>query len=224
MVRQLIGDPGAFMERKVGEAHIRVEILIVLLVGALSSPGILYVMLLALEQSETAQMRFAATGQVIRPLVYILVLWAVYSLACHFIASHYRGRGAPRRLFKGIAWAFLPIGLGNLVKSAALYLVYRDESPEEITEMMSGFMTSEQVDSLFASGMSDPIMIAALVIFAGTVLWSGYLMTFAVAEAKNIDRDKAIRVVAIPILLHLVLVVMAIVQESPNFAVFLTLR
>lgn len=218
MVRELVTDPDGFMRRKVGQANIRVEILLVMLVGILSVPGVLYISLQVLDVREAAEMRFVVVGRLLRPILIIFILWIVYSLAFHLISAHYRGRGAPSRVLKGVAWAFLPIGLGNLVQSLALFLMYRNAN---VPDLLEGYDSAAQMQSLFDTGMSDPVLILATLIFAGTLLWSGYLMTFAVQHAKNISHEQAIRVVAVPLGVHLLVIIWALIQGTTNFGLVL---
>ena len=218
MVQQLVTDPDEFFNREVGKAHLRLEIVVVILVGALSVPGIIYLGLEILEASTTAEMRFTVTGRVIRPVLIMLILWVVYTLLFHFLSSLYRGRGAPSRVLKGLAWAFIPIGIGNLVKSAGLFLALRDEN---FDDLLDGFTTAEQTQAVFDAAMTEPVMIGAMVVMAATVLWSGYLMVYVVEHAKGVSHEEAQRVVAVPVLLHLLLIGWAIVQSSTNFATIL---
>lgn len=218
MVLQFVTDPDGFIERKVGQAHIRLELLIVLLVGAMSIPGILYVSLEVLETTNAAEMRIAAAGRVIRPLIVMLVLWAAYAILMHFLSAHYGGRNPPSQVLKGAAWALIPVGIGNLAQSAALFLVFRNA---DVESRMDGIDPSEQLSSVIDSSMSEPIMLGATVVFAATLLVSGYLLISVVEHAKGLQRDDARKVVAVPVALHLLVVVWAVIQEGVNFGLVL---
>lgn len=220
MAIQLITNPDGFLERKVGQAHMRLEIVLVLLVGAMSVPGLLYVVLQVLEEEGGAEMRIIAASRVIRPLLIMLVLWVVYSYLMHFISSYYGGRNPPSQVFKGAAWAFIPIGLGNLVKSGAMYLVFRGA---DIEAEMSGISPTEKMQSVLDSSMSEPLMLVAILVFAATILWSGHLLSLVVMHSKNLSRDEARRVAAVPVGLHLLVVLWAVVQQGINFGVLLSL-
>jgi hypothetical protein len=218
MALQLATDPDGFMERKVGQANIRVEILIVLLVGAMASLGALYVVLQVLEVENAAEMRIASAGQVIRPLLVMLVLWGVYTVLLHFLSAHYGGRNPPSQVLKGLAWALVPVGIGNLVQAGALYYVFRDA---DVEARIDGVDPAERLQAVFDSSMTEPVMIGATVVFMGMLLLSGYLMTFVIQHAKGLDRDEALRVVAVPVVLHLLVVIWALVQGTTNFGLVL---
>ena len=218
MVRQLITNPDVFIERQVTKTKIRVELLVVLLAGALGMPGMYYVGQLILDVSSSEAMQFAVAGRIIRPLLIVFLLWIVYAVVLHFIARHFRGRGAPRRLFKGVAWAMIPLGIANVIQSIALFYVFRDVP---VADELVGYTQGEQIQSLLDSGMYEPIFLFSMLVVVVSVLWSGYLMSFVVEHAKNISREKARKAVAIPIALHVLLVIWALVQGTHNFATLL---
>lgn len=214
MVRQIATDPAQFMERKVGQARIRLEIVVVLLVGLLSVPGILYVTLQILDVESSAEMRIAVASRVIRPLFVVLVLWVFYTVVLHFLASHYGGRSPPSQVLKGTAWALIPMGIGNLVQSGALFLAVRGT---DISAEMTEIDPAENIQTVFDSSMTDPVMIAGTVLFMLTIVLSGYLMTFAIQHAKGIERPEAVRTVAVPVTLHTLVVAWGLVGGVTNF-------
>lgn len=220
MIRDLIFSPDAFMSNKVGQAKIRREILLVLFVGALSVPGLLYVSLGVLDAQEGAEIRFVVIGQLLRPVLIALLLWVGYSLVFHFGAAHFRGRGAPSRVLKGTAWAMVPIGLGNLAQSIAFYVIFRDA---DISEYLVGLDARQRMTALMETTMGEPAMIVATLILLGTVLWAGYLMVSVVQHAKHVSRDEAIKVVFVPVALHVAVILWAIVQGEPNAGIVLQL-
>jgi hypothetical protein len=220
--RAFVTDSDTFFERKVSEANISLEVLLVLVNGLLGLVGALYVGLEILEASEAEEMNFVVTGMIIEPLVLVFVFWALYSVVVHFVSSQYRGRGAISRVVKGMAWAMLPMALGNLVKSVGLFFALQDRDVGDLmVDVGSG--PGDRATAVFDAAMSDPVMIAAVILFAGTVLWSGYLMVSVVEHAKGLTREQARKVVAIPVLIHVVFVVLSIVQGSPNYATILSL-
>lgn len=220
--REFVTDSDIFLERKVSEATISLELLLVLVNGLLGLVGALYVGLGILEATMSEEMNFVVTGMVIEPLLLMFLYWALYSLVVHFGSSHYRGRGAVSRVVKGMAWALLPMALGNLAKSVGLFFALQNRNLGDLM-VGSGFGPSDRAAAVFDAAMSDPVMIVAVLLFAGTVLWSGYLMISVVEHAKGLTRQQAGRVVAIPVLIHLVFVFLSIVNGSPNYATVLTI-
>lgn len=219
MFRQFITDPDAFITERVTTRSVRVEVIIVLLVGALGALGALYLGLEALDASDADEMTLAVAAFVIRPVFLTLALWIAYSILFHFAAKFFNARGRLRRLFTGFAWAFVPMGVGNLVQSAAIYLVFQDFT---IDDHLEGASPQAQLESVMGAVMSDPLMIAASIVFLGTVAWSAYLMTFVLAQAKtNLSHDEAVKLVAPVAAIQIALGAWAIVNGAPNFALLL---
>lgn len=218
MVRQLITGPSAYMQRKTGEPSIKWELLTLFIIGALSVPGIYLITQEVLAETESDEMRFVVAGWIIRPILIIFGLWIAYSIVLHFLSRHYNGRGPIRDLFKGIAWALVPLGLANLVQTAALYFAFTDVT---VTQELEGIGPSEQMDSLMQTLVNDPFVMASTLVIIGALLWSGYLMSFVVEHAKNVSREDARKIVAVPITVHVLLVIWALIQGTFNFAMLL---
>lgn len=218
MVRQLLTRPSAFMERKTKEPGIRREIGLLLLLGALSLPGLVFIARTVLDATESEEMQFVLAGWALRPMVIVLVLCVTYTVLFHVLSRHYNARGPIRDVFKGEAWAMVPLGIGNLVQTATLYLAFDNVVLDDVLE---GMGPPEQVDSLMLALLEEPVMLVSGVVVIATVLWSGYLMTFAVEHAKEIPRENATRVVAVPIAAHVLLAVWALIQGTASFALLL---
>lgn len=217
-VTKLVTDPEQFFEGQINSPTIRWEVAIVALVGAFSLPGVYYVTTVAAPVIDSAEFSFVRAGRLLRPVVIPFLLWVGYALLFHLIANQLRGRGPPGRLLKGTAWALLPLGLGNLLRSAAMIFVYARLDAESV---MSGRDAREQVASLLDAGLGEPAILVAVVLFAGLVLWSGYLMTHVVQVAKDLDRRQAFTLVAPPVAIHVILVLLALVQGSVNLSLLI---
>lgn len=219
MFRQFITDPDAFMTERVSTRSAKIEILVVLLVGGMGMIGSLYLGLEVLDISDSDEMPLAVTAYIIRPLLFTLGLWIAYTVLLHFASRFFNARGRLRRLFTGFAWSFVPMGIGNLVQSIAMYLIMQDLAIEDHLE---GASPTAQIDSVITVLMDDPIMIAASVVFLGTIAWSAYLMTYVLASAKtNLSHDEAVKLVAPITAIQIVLGAWAIVSGSPNFALLI---
>lgn len=217
-VTQLVTDPEQFFEERVNSPTIRWEVTIVALVGALSLPGVYYVTTVAAPVIDSAEFSFVRAGRLLRPVVIPFLLWIGYALLFHVLANQFHGRGPPGRLLKGTAWALLPLGVGNLLRSAAMIFVY---ARLDIESAMSGRDAREQVSSLLDAGLGEPAILVAVVLFAGLVLWSGYLMTHVVQVAKDVDRRGALTLVAPPVAIHTLFVLLALVQGSVNVSLLI---
>jgi len=191
------------MEQKIGQPNIRRELVTLLAVGVLGALGSWYVGTQVLEAIEGDTADLPVAGAVIEPVVGIFVLWAAYSVALHVLGNVFGGRGPVRRLLKTVPWALIPIGIGNLVRTAATYLVYQGiDVPTVISEARLS-----PVEAVYAAGTGEPLFVAATVLLILTVLWSGYLMVVAVEQAKEIPRQQAIKAAAIPVGVHVLYLV-----------------
>lgn len=219
MIRQFITDPDAFITERVKTRSAKIEILAVLLIGSLGSLGTLHLGLEVLEVVDADDMPMAVSAYVVRPLLLTISLWVVYSFAFHFTSRVFNARGRVRRLFTGFAWAFVPMGVGNLVQSAAIYVILQDFP---VADHLEGGTPTQQLDSLIAAVASEPIMIGASVVFLGSVAWSAYLMTFVLVQAKtNLSHDEAIKLVVSIVGIQIVLGAWAIVSGTTSFSLLL---
>lgn len=199
MVRELVTDPGAYMERKVRGRTIWLEVLVVLVSGLLGSAGLVFLVRLVLSLTEelTGYSNFQAIGFAIEPVLGIFAFWFGAAVVMHFVAGHYNSRGPIRRLLKASAWAMVPIGLGNLVRSVAIVIAYRNVGQDDVTLEPGSF--DAHVAVLQDLHMDGPIVLLGTLVLLATVVWSGYLLSFAVEAAKqNLSEADARKTAAVP--------------------------
>ena len=219
MVRQLITEPEAFISERVNQRGALREIIVVLLVGALGALGMYFMSQEVLAVTESDEMRLVLVGYVLGPVLITIVLWVIYSVVLHFAARFYRGRGQLRRMFIGTAWAFVPLGIGNLAQSIGMYVVLLDF---DVTGELDGIGPDAQLESLLSAMIGEPIMIGATVVFLAMLVWTAYLMTIVLTEAQtNLTREEAIKLVAPIVGIQFLFAVWALVSESTNFALML---
>ncbi len=213
--RELVTDFEAFIENKIRQRGVKYEVILVLILGALSSPGLYYLGEEVLDLTDSDEMVFVVTGIIVRPVLILLLLWVVYSMLFYFVGNHLGGHGSIRGIFKGTAWAMIPLGLANLAQSAAFWWTYQDF---DIEGNLDGFGPAEQMDSVLYAGITEPAILASLAILILTLVWSGWLMIYTVEQAKNLPRETAMKLVAVPIAAHILLIIWAVIQGSYNFA------
>lgn len=195
---RLVTDPDSFMDRKIRGRRLRWEIVLLLVVGALGTPGAVLVAQSLLEEVENGGefLRFQLIGFAIEPVVGIFLVWLGYAVVGHLVASRvFNGRGPIRRLLKGSAWALLPVGIGNVARTVAIYFAFRGESMPDNPE---GTTLVEQYQSVLEVGLNKPEVVAATVVLVLAVLASGYLLSFAIKHSKDISEDDARKAAAIP--------------------------
>ncbi|MFC4247769.1 YIP1 family protein [Natribaculum luteum] len=217
-VTGLVFDPESFLEQKINSARIRWEVFLIVLIGGLSLPGIYYVSSLAAPIIDSEEFSFVLAGTLLRPVVAVFLLWVGYSLAFHVLSNQFRGRGPPGRLLKGTAWALLPLGFGNLIKSVALIFVY---SHIDIESAMVGRGAKEQLDALLNAGLREPVFVVAMLLFVACLLWSGYLMALVVQVGKDLDRRVALKIAMVPVAVHALYLVLGLIRGSVNIAMMI---
>lgn len=199
-VKTLLTDPDSFFEEMIGESGIVMEVVLVFLVGIAGSLGMLYAATEILNSLQGAVefIRINLIGQGLRVLLFAFVIWLVYSIGVHAVAKMYNGRGPITRVMKLSAWAFVPLLIGNLVHSLITYFAYRGTDFPEIAPSSNA---GEAVSEMLALGDSLLLALSELVLIV-FVLWTAYLMVFAVKHAKGLSRDEAIYPVAVVAGLH----------------------
>jgi hypothetical protein len=206
-ILDLVTDPEPYMERKASGRSLRCEAIVLLVVGALGVPGVVYA------GQEIASNMAADTGDIlmvglaIEPLIGIYLIWFGSVITAHIIANRfYNSREPILRLLKTSAWAFVPIGIGNLAQSGALYLIFQDPDLPSDPEVTTAL---EVARSLISSVMDEPVYLVGFGVLIITVLYSGYLFSFSIQKAKEIPHDDALKVAAVPT----VVLVIYFVQE-----------
>lgn len=206
------------MDRKVGQPNIWLEVVVVFAVGALGSIGHVYVAIgvqEALEDPESVY--FSLIAYALEPVILVFVLWLGYSVGLHLIANRvFNARGPIRRLFKLTAWALVPLGVAYALRSVVLFLVYRTLEMEQVLAGDRSIGWSGALDAVVSEGTADPLYLLAPVLLLGGVLASAYLLVYAVQETKDLDRDAALRVVAVPAGVHSLYVLWTLVTLAGN--------
>lgn len=212
MVRQLIRDPDAFMERQIGKPTTRWELITLLVVGVLGAIGMAYIGTLIFEaRPDNDNLNFPVIGLVLEPVIGIYILWIVYSVGIHLIANKvYNARGPIKRVFQASAWAMIPIGVANLVQTIAFYFVFQnidiDQAISETTAL------EDPVDAVVQTGMEEPLylIVPLVTILALAATW--YLLVRAVEASKGLDRPDAVRTAGIIVGLHILYIVWQTLQ------------
>lgn len=192
------------MDRKVGQPNVRIEFFAILFFGVFGAIGHAYVgWQILTTRPEIDSLQFGVIGLVLEPVLGIVFLWAAYSIGLHLIADKaFQARGPLRRLLTLTAWALTPIAVGNLLRSAVIYLVFRDlEYRSILEEGQTAYL--EPIDAVMKTGMSEPLYLLAPVITMLAILASGSLMVFAAQNAKDLSHHEASKAVALLVAVHI---------------------
>ncbi|WP_123537683.1 YIP1 family protein [Halosimplex salinum] len=224
MIRRIATLPDGIIRRRTPKRGLTLETIVVLLCGLVGGAGFGYVMIEALNAVDTDNSMFQVqlVGRVLRPVMLTVVAWVLYSVGAHVIASSSGGRGPISRLMRGAAWAMIPLGIWNLLRSLVVAYLFFDV---DIPTNPEGLSATEQAASVFTgtaaggedvyAGLTDPLYAVVMLLGILFVVWSAHLLSIAVAESKSLEIDTARRAAAVPAgLLALYLLVTALGQAG----------
>ncbi|WP_459190701.1 YIP1 family protein [Halosimplex sp. J119] len=207
MLRRIATLPDGIIRQRTPKRGLTLETIVVLLCGLVGGAGFGYVMLEALNtvQTDNSMFQVQLAGRVLRPVVLTVVAWLLYSVGAHVIASSSGGRGPISRLMRGAAWAMIPIGIWNVLRSIVVAVLFFDV---DIPAEPEGLTAAEKAASVFTgtaagsedvyAGLTDPLYTAVLLVGIVFVVWSAHLLSIAVAESKSLEIDTARRAAAVP--------------------------
>ena len=197
---EFVSDPEAPMRRTLDGRGLRRATLLIALLGVAGAVGPLYFALRLLgsleEPSGAVLLRLAAL--VVVPVLNATAAWVVYAGLSNTLARLYDGDGRLVRLLRPTAWALVPVGLGYLVRSLALVASVAWMPPETLAAVAAGATQEGTVSAAFEAAMSGPVVLASTAVLAATILWSGYVLSFAVEYEEGIPRRDALRVAMVP--------------------------
>lgn len=204
MIRELVRRPDAFMEEKVGGIRLRWEIALLILIGGFGSVGAAWAGLQIVEFGVSESANFVIIGKVLNPILGVIGMWIGYSVAIHWIANQFGGRGPIRRILKLTPYAMLPVALGNAAKSAALYWLFEDTLDLAVILEDTPFRPT---DAVLAAAHEELLFAATVVLGIFMLVWTAYLLSFAVKHAKNVPHEDALRVAAVPVGIHVLWII-----------------
>jgi hypothetical protein len=195
MLTELINDPAPYLHSKLQQQTVRIEVVLVLLVGALGSFGHYYFIQRFTSLVDVAGFaEFRSIGYVIEPIGGLFVFWIGSAVVAHLIAGQFNTRGPILRVLKMSAWATVPIALGNAARSIAMYLAYRDVTNDDVNITVNGF--EEKLDAFLDMHIGDPVMIVATIVLVFTVVWYWYLFSIGLRIAKEGISEQEARIAA----------------------------
>jgi hypothetical protein len=206
MVRGLFQDPHAFFDRKTSARGIRWEFVLLLVVGALGAAGWGWLSLTFLDAlaGDRDQFRILMLGKSLQVLLVPLALWVYYSVTLHLVASLYQTRGSFGPMLKMVAWALVPVAVTGVARSVALYLAFSDETLPSDPE---GLSPEAVFASLWETAAGDLPLVAFYVVSILVVLAVGHLLRIGIQHVRDVSADRAVRIVAFPVALHVLYLV-----------------
>lgn len=187
--------PAAFFEGRDDDPDARGPALVVLGVGLAGLLSAIPVFLFVYRSVPDAAQGFFLVGAgagLVGALVGPFVVWLLYAVAFHAITALFDAEGEFRDTFLLSGWGFLPRIFASLISGAAMLVAFGSASPAA---------TPEATRTVAADLRGSPLVRAASAVGILATLWSGYVWTYAVAEARGVSVRRAAIAVAVPVAL-----------------------
>jgi len=205
MIQRVVSIPEALIQRRFDRRGVSLEVIAVLVYGLLGAIGKIYFAFRLSESitNDVSRLTFSLVGQVLGPIVLILVIWVVYTVLAHFIGKLYNGRGRIVRLLRTTAWSLAPIGLWLLLRSIVqIVILFQYDYPETLNEF-GGVKITDQIANVYGeaitnTGWSGPLSTATELLSVLFIAWAGYYFAQAIEQTMNVDEDDARKVAAVP--------------------------
>lgn len=197
MLRSVLTLPDRMITRRATVPGFKLETALIVVFGLLGAVGVGYVGTEALNAYEGSgeSLQFEFIGAALRPFVLLVLFWLLYTAAGHLLSGFYGGRGPASRLLRSAAWSLLPVGIWFALRSLVVFVLFFDVT---YPGQPDGLGASEQFQSIMDLGLDTPLYIAFILTGVLFAVWSGYLLSVAVEEIKDIPMDDARKVAAVP--------------------------
>lgn len=203
MVWQLITNPDAFMDRRMHGRTLKLELIVVVLCGLAGAIGFFYLgqQLDEALPAELAYFEFELAAHILKPILILLIAWFGYTFIAHYFAQRAGARSPWTRLLKVTSWALVPLGIGYLIRSAAIIAAHMLNPPDvDVAEIGTG---EEAIQVYIVEEMlTEPLVIGATLLMLLALAWTGYLFALAIKNTKELPWDTAWKIAAVPVVIH----------------------
>lgn len=197
MIRWLLTLPNSYIEHRVDRRGLKREFVVVIVCGLLGVPGLAWVASQALgaAEQELPVVRFNLIGKALQPFIIIVAAWLLFAGLGHVVGRFYNARGPAARLLRAAGWTVIPLGIWNAIRSIVTVAVFWNA---DFPSDPSGFTAEEKVATIMDLGTENPLYPLSILVGVLFTVWSWWLLTLAVELAKNVSRDEAQRIAAVP--------------------------
>ena len=203
LYRTLLFDPRTFYDDYVGSAGLTRELLLLAVIGAVGLLGNYY----AIGELTTA---FTEAGVVISqdanyllwqtmlaPLVGAFLLWIGLAVTLYAVSWLYSEVGKIYLVLKWSAWALLPMLFANLIHTIAVVVTVMGVDIQDALPVQTT-IPEEKVALIWSQVGGEPLVIGATLVAIPFFLWSAYIVTYAIADVRDLELSEAYRVAAVP--------------------------
>lgn len=200
MVLELLTNPDAFFAERSEEPSLLGPAAVVLFVAAVGVVGSYPVIQATVSALPPEAGPFVTAVQVVGAIfgvVFTFVVWVLYAVAFHGIASVvFDGDGGFRDTLALSGWGFVPAVFASVVSAAVNVLVFSGVRFPDDPAQVGQFVRELQ---------SRPEFLVAGVLGIVFLLWSAFIWTFAVRHAQGLGLRESALTVAGPVAVALLL-------------------
>lgn len=129
------------------------------------------------------------------------VVCLVYAVTIYALARYFGGTGSFRRTVWSVGYGFLPGLLGSVVLVGATALAVSAVPPPETVDGITPFMRRVNAHTAYRFGATLNLV---------TIVWSGFIWTFATKHVHDVDEADAAVVVGVPVVLSLAVALLGV--------------
>lgn len=197
-LRSALLTPEAFFEREAADPSLRgpvVIVAVVALVGVLSSLPVMRAVLGSFPEGARPFGLIGIAIGVVFGLVGPFVVWLLYALLFYGLSALVGGEGEFRDVFVLIGWGFAPRIVSSIVGGLVLVVLVSQ----------GDFATPQQAQQLSRRALTSPLGLFNRVVSLVMTLWSAWIWTYAVGQARDLSRRGAAITVGVVVLGAIVL-------------------
>lgn len=133
-------------------------------------------------------------------------LWLLFVLGIYFLAIILGGNPLTGHLFRGVAWAMIPLIPAYLIWALARYMALQDVVYED--NPLRGIDHDWDYFTMYIAEIhGDPMYVAGMVVAALFILLTGWLFSIMVRRAANLDRKRAMIAGFVPAIAYAVFLI-----------------
>lgn len=220
MFPELFVTPTAYFEERVKYPKLKVQFVIVVLVGLIAN----------LWRVRVIQ-QLGAAASYVEDILYIFVMvgiaefilwWLILTFIMHVLAIFLGGDSSYGDLLRLTGFGFWPMIIMGAVFSGGWILALRDAPPPEAPPRVPSFRQRFQVYNEWlvdtANVYTDPVLLASLLIGSLFVIGAGILWIRAVQVVTGLDEPRAAIAAGVPVLILLFRIFQPIMSASAETA------
>lgn len=212
----VLTDPAEFYEELSVSDRIRRELMALFVVGLAAAAGGYFVARTIMSNFYTGTAPVGGSGATYgvsndvgiqiwgygyRGLIGIFVLWVAFGTVAYVLSWLYSDRGSYFGMLKVTAWAMIPLIIGNVIKSITYVVAAWDAWDAETLEVTEGDLvrSAEEVTAfLWEQILGQPVALGGIVVAALFIFWTAYIASYGIADVRDIPREDALKVAAVP--------------------------